>query len=144
MFRENKHHLQPYLLSKIIDLTEKHRKRLDNLWAGVFYFEFLYPLNEEPFSMQARYGLGFQHQDQRDSTFVASNIRQMGYLELLVEALPNLEERTNLDTLYTDGGNGSPQADEVFTEHQVTQVQTVISIKRLVGELTLYETCFGC
>lgn len=41
MFRENKHHLQPYLLSKIIDLTEKHRKRLDNLWAGVFYFEFL-------------------------------------------------------------------------------------------------------
>jgi hypothetical protein len=95
MFRENKHHLQPYLLSKIIDLTEKHRKRLDNLWAGVFYFEFLYPLNEEPFSMQARYGLGFQHQDQRDSTFVASNIRQMGHLELLVEVLQRVNRMLN-------------------------------------------------
>jgi hypothetical protein len=70
MFRENKQHLQPYLISNVNDLPEKHRKRLDNLWAGVFYFEFLYPLNEEPFSMQARYALGFQHKDQQDSTFV--------------------------------------------------------------------------
>jgi hypothetical protein len=144
MFRENKHHLQPYLLSNIIDLTEKHCKRLDNSWAGVFYNEFFCRLEEEPFSMQARYALGFQHQDQRDSTFVASNIHQMDRLQLLVEALPNLEERTNLDTLYTDGGNGSPQADEVFTEHQVTQVQTAMRVKRLVGELPLYETCLGC
>ena len=144
MFRENKQHLQPYLLSNVNDLPEKYHKCLDNLWAGVFYFEFLYPLNEEPFSMQARYGLGFQHQDQRDSTFVASNIHQMDRLQLLVEALPNLEERTNLDTLYTDGGNGSPQADEALTKHQVTQVQTAMRVKRLVGELPLYETCLGC
>jgi len=45
---------------------------------------------------------------------------------MLVEALPNLKERTNLDTIYTDGGHGSPQADEALTEHQVTQVQTAI------------------
>ncbi len=68
----------------------------------------------------------------------------MGRLYLLVEALPNLKERTDLDTLYTDGVHGSPQADEALTEHQVTQVQTAMRVKRLVGELTLYETCFGC
>ncbi len=63
MFRENKQHLQPYLISNVIDLPEKHCKRLDNSWIGVFYFEFFYRLKEEPISMQARYALGFQHQD---------------------------------------------------------------------------------
>jgi len=46
--------------------------------------------------------------------------------QMLVEALPNLKERTDLDTIYTDGGYGSPQVDEDLTEHQVTQVQTAI------------------
>ena len=45
---------------------------------------------------------------------------------MLVEALPNLKERTDLDTIFTDGGHGSPQADEALTEYQVTQVQTAI------------------
>jgi hypothetical protein len=45
---------------------------------------------------------------------------------MLVEALPNLKERTDLDTIYTDGGHGSPQVDEALTEHQMTQVQTAI------------------
>jgi hypothetical protein len=144
MFRENKQHLQHYLISNVNGLPEKHCKHLDNSWARVFYLEFFCRLKEEPFSMQARYAIGFQHQDRQESILVDSNIRQMGSLQLLVEALPNLKERTKLDTLHTGGGHGSPQADEVFTEHQVTQVQTVISIKRLVGELTLYETCFGC
>ncbi|MCJ7692301.1 MAG: transposase, partial [Sedimentisphaerales bacterium] len=45
---------------------------------------------------------------------------------MLAEALPNLKERTDLDTIYTDGGHGGPKADEALTEHQVTQVQTAI------------------
>jgi hypothetical protein len=373
MYRENKQHLQPYLISNVNDLPEKHRKRLDNSWAGVFYKEFFCRLKEEPFSvlyadipsrpnipvnvlvgleylkagfgwsdqelydafiynMQVRYALGYQQlgegdfelrtlynfrqrlsrymqaqgvnlldqafeqvtdeqidafklktgKQRMDSTFVASNIRKMGRLQLLVEvtqrvqrmlnesdqekytevfepylnghaghyvyrvkgkhtckhihqigifmqrlladlkeayaddpvyqvlervfgehyyleeqavqvktgdqlsasslqspddleatyrekagrshrgyvanitetcdpdnslqlitkvqvepnntddarmlveALPNLKERTDLDTIYTDGGHGSPQADEALTEHQVTQVQTAI------------------
>jgi hypothetical protein len=176
MFRENKQHLQPYLISNVNDLPEKHRKRLDNSWAGVFYKEFFSRLKEEPFSvlyadipsrpnipvnvlvgleylkagfgwsdeelydafiynMQVRYALGYQQlgegdfelrtlynfrqrlsrymqaqgvnlldqafeqvtdeqieafnikvgKQRMDSTFVASNIRQMGRLQLLVE-----------------------------------------------------------
>jgi len=46
--------------------------------------------------------------------------------KMLVEALPDLKERTNLDTLYTDGGYGSSQADQTLQDHQVNQIQTAI------------------
>jgi hypothetical protein len=46
--------------------------------------------------------------------------------ELLVEALPELKERTDLDTLYTDGGYGSPAADQTLRDNQVEQIQTAI------------------
>lgn len=46
--------------------------------------------------------------------------------ELLVEALPNLKERTDLDTLYTDGGFGSSDADHLLLKNHVEQIQTAI------------------
>ena len=46
--------------------------------------------------------------------------------QLLVEALPNLKLRTDLETIYTDGGHGSPQADVVLQEQQVEHIQTAI------------------
>ncbi len=46
--------------------------------------------------------------------------------EMLVEALPGLKERTNLDTLYTDGGFGSPEADQLLQDNHVEQIQTAI------------------
>ena len=45
---------------------------------------------------------------------------------MLVEALPNLKERTNLETLYTDGGYGSPAADQILQDNKVEQIQTAI------------------
>jgi hypothetical protein len=45
---------------------------------------------------------------------------------LLVEAMPNLMERTELDTLYTDGGYGSEEVDRLMNEHQVQQIQSGI------------------
>ena len=45
---------------------------------------------------------------------------------LLVEALPNLKERTALERLYTDGGYGSEEADKILQAHQVEQIQTAI------------------
>lgn len=44
----------------------------------------------------------------------------------LAEALPNLKARTALETMYTDGGHGGPQADQGLAEHGVEQVQTAI------------------
>lgn len=46
--------------------------------------------------------------------------------QMLVEALPNLKERTEIDTLYTDGGYGSSQADKSLLKHDVEQIQTAI------------------
>jgi hypothetical protein len=45
---------------------------------------------------------------------------------LLDEALPDLKERTDLETLYTDGGYGSPETDDALRENNVTQIQTAI------------------
>lgn len=45
---------------------------------------------------------------------------------LLAAALPELKQRTDLDTLYTDGAYGGPQSDTVLREQQVTLIQTAI------------------
>ena len=45
---------------------------------------------------------------------------------LLVEALSNLKERTNLETLFTDGGYGSPDTDQTLQKNLVEQIQTTI------------------
>ena len=46
--------------------------------------------------------------------------------QLLAEALPNLKQRTKLDTIYTDGGHGGPDSDVVLQEQQVEHIQTAI------------------
>lgn len=51
MYKPNKRHLQPLLISTINDLPEKHRRRLEQSWAGVFYREFFCRLKEEPFAV---------------------------------------------------------------------------------------------
>ncbi len=51
MYKPNKKHLQPLLISNVNDLPEKHRKRLEHSWAGVFYREFFIRLKEEPFAV---------------------------------------------------------------------------------------------
>jgi hypothetical protein len=46
--------------------------------------------------------------------------------QLLAEALPNLKERTGLETIYTDGGHGGPTADIALQEQYVEHIQTAI------------------
>jgi hypothetical protein len=46
--------------------------------------------------------------------------------DLLAQALPELKERTKLETLYADGGYGSPAADEQLVEHKVELIQSGI------------------
>lgn len=49
MYRANKKHLQPLLISNINDLPEKHRRRLEQSWAGVFYRETFCRIPEDLF-----------------------------------------------------------------------------------------------
>lgn len=46
--------------------------------------------------------------------------------QLLVEGLADLKERTDLDTLWTDGGYNGPEAEAVLREQQVTHIPTAI------------------
>jgi len=46
--------------------------------------------------------------------------------QLLAEALPNLTERTDLESLFSDGGYGGPQADVALQKEKVELVQTAI------------------
>lgn len=51
MFRKNTRHVQPNLINYGNDLPEKHRKRLENSWAEVFYRETFSRLDERPFGV---------------------------------------------------------------------------------------------
>jgi hypothetical protein len=46
--------------------------------------------------------------------------------DLLAQALPDLKERTRIETLYADGAYGSPAADEQLNEQQVELIQSGI------------------
>jgi len=46
--------------------------------------------------------------------------------QLLAEALPNLKERTAVETMITDGGYGSKISDDALQEQDVTLIQTAI------------------
>jgi hypothetical protein len=50
--------------------------------------------------------------------------------DLLVEALPNLKVRTELQTVYTDGAYSSPEADQALQQAQVELVATAIKGRR--------------
>ncbi len=45
---------------------------------------------------------------------------------LLLEALPDLKERTGLETIYTDGPYAGAEVDPALQQHQVEQIQTGI------------------
>ena len=50
---------------------------------------------------------------------------------LLLEALPDLKQRTGLETIYTDGPYAGPEVDQALQQHQVEQIQTGINGKTL-------------
>jgi hypothetical protein len=51
MYKPNKRHLQPLLISNVNELQEKKRKRLVNSWAEDFYQHFFSRINEEAFAV---------------------------------------------------------------------------------------------
>ena len=46
--------------------------------------------------------------------------------QLLAEGMPDLKKRTELDTIYTDGGHGGPDSDLVLQKQKVEHIQTAI------------------
>jgi hypothetical protein len=50
MYKPNKKHLQPLLISNVNDLPDRQRQRLENSWAGEFYREFFCRIDEDAFA----------------------------------------------------------------------------------------------
>ena len=51
MFKKNRKHQQPALISAASELPEKQRRRLETSWAGTFYQEFFSRIDEETFAV---------------------------------------------------------------------------------------------
>jgi len=51
MFKKNKQHLQPALISAASELPEKQLKLLKGSWANSFYHEFFSRIDEEIFAV---------------------------------------------------------------------------------------------
>lgn len=51
MYKANRKHLQPLLISNVNDLPEEQRQRLESSWAGEFYREFFCRIREETFAV---------------------------------------------------------------------------------------------
>lgn len=64
---------------------------------------------------------------------------------LLLAALPNLVERTNLETLYTDGGYGGNAVDQLLEKNQVQMLQTGIrGVPLDPNKLNMVDFNFEC
>jgi len=59
-------------------------------------------------------------------TKVQTAPNQVEDVTLMIEAMPDLKKRTEIEILYTDGGYGSPEADQILQENSVEQIQTAI------------------
>jgi hypothetical protein len=54
--------------------------------------------------------------------------------DMLVDALPDLKERTDVEQIHTDGGYGSPDVDEAMWNAKVEQIQTAIRGRKAAEE----------
>ena len=89
MFKKNKRHLQPPLISQVSQLPEQQFSRLERSWAGVFYREVFYRLDESDFagvtahnakfSVSALRGFDFSNADLTGSSFEVIDAREANF-----------------------------------------------------------------
>lgn len=156
MYKENKKHLQPLLISNVNDLPEKHRQRLDASWAGVFYREFFCRLNEEPFARMysdvpsrpnipvnvlvgletLKAGYGWSDEELYDHFVFDIQVRYaLGYRDLKegdfeLRTLYNFRQRLSQYN-QQEGVNLLAQAFEDITDQQMAALKIKTSIQRM-------------
>ncbi len=63
--------------------------------------------------------------------------------QLLAEALPELKERTDLDTLYTVGGYGSPEMERKSTRADPFLSFLMDVVRNFLATFAFYNRVFG-
>lgn len=156
MYKPNKKHLQPLLISNVNDLPEKHRQRLETSWAGVFYRDFFCRLKEEPFARlyaevpsrpnipvnvlvgleSLKAGFGWSDEELYDHFVFDLQVRYaLGYRDLKegefeLRTLYNFRQR--LSRYYQESGvNLLAQAFEDITDQQLAALKLATGIQRM-------------
>ena len=156
MYKANKKHLQPLLISNVNDLPEKHRKRLDQSWAGVFYEEFFCRLKEEGFAVlyseissrpniavnvlvgleTMKAGFGWSDEELYDHFVFDIQVRYaLGYRDLKegsfeLRTLYNFRRRLS-EYNQTHGVNLMEQAFDDITKQQLVALEVKTNIQRM-------------
>lgn len=156
MYKSNKKHLQPLLISNVNDLPEKHRKRLARSWAGVFYDEFFCRLKEEPFGVMyadtpsrpntpvnvlvgletMKSGFGWSDEELHDHFVFDIQVRYaLGYRDLKegsfeLRTLYNFRRRLS-EYNQAHGVNLMEQAFEDITDQQMAALEVKGNIQRM-------------
>jgi len=156
MYRKNKSHLQPPLLSNISQLPEKHRKRLEQSWASVFYREVFSRIDEDIFSVLytdvpsrpniavnvlvglefMKAGFGWSDEELYDAFTYNLQVRYaLGYHEFGegdfdLRTLYYFRERLNRH-MQAQGENLLEKAFEQVTDEQVTAFRLKTGIQRM-------------
>jgi hypothetical protein len=156
MFKKNRRHLQPLLLSNVSQLPEKHRQRLEQSWAGVFYREVFSRLNEEIFSVLyadfpsrpnipvnvlvglefMKAGFGWSDEELYDAFNYNLQVRYaLGYHEFGegdfdLRTLYYFRERLSR-YMQTHGENLLAQAFEQVTDQQIAALQLKTGLQRM-------------
>jgi hypothetical protein len=156
MFRKNKKHLQPPLISNVNQLPERQRQRLEQSWAGVFYREVFSRLDETPFGVMyadipsrpnvavnvlvglefLKSGFGWSDEELYDAFLYNVQVRYaLGYYELGegefdVRTLYYFRERLNRHMQET-GENLLARAFEQVTDEQVAAFKLKTGMQRM-------------
>ena len=156
MFKANKRHLQPLLISNVSDLPEKHQQRLDRSWAGVFYRETFCRLKEEAFAVlyddqpsrpnipvnvlvgleTLKAGFGWSDEELYDHSVFDMQVRYaLGYRDLKegefdIRTLYNFRQRLSRYN-QAQGVNLLVKAFEEITDQQISDLKIQTHIQRM-------------
>jgi len=160
MYKKNERHLQPPLLSNVSQLPEKHRMRLENSWAGLYYREVFCRINEDLFAVLyadfpsrpnvpvnvlvglefLKAGFGWSDEELYDAFNYNLQVRYaLGYHEFGegdfdLRTLYYFRERLNR-YMQTQGTNLLEKAFEQVTDEQMTAFQLKTGIQRMDSTL---------
>lgn len=156
MYRKNRKHSQPALISAINDLPDNQRERLEQSWAGTFYREFFCRINEDSFAVlysdqpsrpnvpvnvlvgleAIKAGFGWSDEELYEAYLYNLQVRyalgydRLGDGEFEIRSLYNFRRRLSEYNL-NEGVNLLEQAFEAITDQQIVELKVRTGVQRM-------------
>jgi len=156
MFRKNRKHTQPALISAISDLPANQRERLEQSWAGTFYREFFCRIDEDSFGVlysdqpsrpnvpvnvlvgleACKAGFGWSDEELYEAFLYNLQVRfalgydRLGEGEFEIRSLYNFRRRLSEYNL-KHGVNLLERAFEAITDGQIVELKIRTGLQRM-------------